>query len=338
MESYRMRAILVALILLALFVLVLGCARRCLRHRDIVRLPRVLRRWRPRTPDDCALCRLADTGAAVPLPPTVRPWREGRNRRGAPRRISTDGFACRKPRCRYYGIIDARIHALVADGHHGRSDRILDFQCRACGSRVTARWGTALYQLKTPPSRIGEVLSALAEGLDIGAAVRVFGHSETTITRWRDRAAQHADRVHRHFLHGLHLPHLQLDEIRARLRRRDRVTWLWLALDPGTKLIPALALGPRTQHTAHTLVHALRAVLAPTCIPVFTTDGLRTGATRRRRARPASGIDRGRTGRQPGEGRCALSDLGHRLAPMGRCLVGTACTAGRRTGGARAGA
>ena len=81
--------------------------------------------------------------------------------------------------------------------------------------------------------------------------------------------------MHRHFLHDLHLPHLQLDEIRTRLRARERVTWLWLALDPRTKLIPALALGPRTQHTAHTLVHSLRAVLAPACIPVFTTDGLR---------------------------------------------------------------
>jgi len=123
--------------------------------------------------------------------------------------------------------------------------------------------------------RIGEVLSALAEGLDIGAGVRVFGHSEATITRWRDRAARHAERVHRQFLHGLHLPHLQLDEIRERLRRCDRVTWLWLALDPQTKLISALGLGPRTLHTAHTLVHTLRAVLAPRCIPVFTTDGLR---------------------------------------------------------------
>ena len=107
------------------------------------------------------------------------------------------------------------------------------------------------------------------------AAVRVFGHGEATITRWRDRAARHAERLHRHFLHDLHLPHLQLDEIRTRLRRCERVTWLWLALDPRTKLIPALALGPRTQHTGHSLVHALRAVLAPACIPLFTADGLR---------------------------------------------------------------
>jgi IS1 family transposase/transposase-like protein len=270
-----MRTWLLALVLLVIILLVVGRARQYLQRRGPVLLPRILQRWRPRTPDACAHCRLADTGSAAPTPPPVRPWREGRSRRGAPRRIPTQGYACRRPGCPYYGVTDALVHALVADGHHGRSDRIQDFVCQACGSKVTARWGTALYQLKTPPTRIGEVLSALAEGLDIGAAVRVFGHGETTITRWRDRAARQAERVHHHFLRGLHLPHLQLDEIRARLRRCDRVTWFWLALDPRTKLIPALALGPRTQQTAHTLVHALRAVLAASCTPVVTTDGLR---------------------------------------------------------------
>ena len=38
---------------------------------------------------------------------------------------------------------------------------------------------------------------------------------------------------------------------------------------------PALALGARTQQTAHTLVHGLRAALAAGCTPVITTDGLR---------------------------------------------------------------
>jgi IS1 family transposase/transposase-like protein len=177
--------------------------------------------------------------------------------------------------CPYAGSTDSHIHALAADGHHGRTDHIQDFVCQACGSRVSARWGTALYQLKTPPARIGVVLSALAEGLSVGAAVRVFGHGEGTITRWRDRAAQHAARLHRHLLRDLHLPHVQLDEIRTRLRPRSRVLWLWLALDPQTKLIPALALGARTQQTAHTLVHALRVTLAAGCTPVITTDGLR---------------------------------------------------------------
>jgi len=121
--------------------------------------------------------------------------------------VPTDGYACRRPGCLYQGITDAQIHALVADGNHGRTDRIQQFRCQACGAKASTRWGTAPAHLKTPLIRIGEVLSSLGEGLAIGAAVCVFGHGEMTITRWRDRAARHAERVHRHFLHDLHLRH-----------------------------------------------------------------------------------------------------------------------------------
>ena len=50
--------------------------------------------------------------------------------------------------------------------------------------------------------------------------------------------------------------------------------WLWLAIDPCTKILPVLQLGPRTQHMAHLLIHSLRQILAPGCIPLFTGDGL----------------------------------------------------------------
>lgn len=67
---------------------------------------------------------------------------------------------------------------------------------------------------------------------------------------------------------------MQLDELRTRLRRSSKVLWLWLAIDPRTKILPVLELGPRTQHMAHQLIHALRQSLAPGCIPLFTSDGL----------------------------------------------------------------
>jgi IS1 family transposase len=50
--------------------------------------------------------------------------------------------------------------------------------------------------------------------------------------------------------------------------------WLWLAVDPISKIIPALHLGARTQPAAHAVVHDLRQRLAPGCLPVFTSDGL----------------------------------------------------------------
>ncbi len=135
--------------------------------------------------------------------------------------------------------------------------------------------GHGLYHLKTPPARVGEVLSALAEELDVAAAVRVFGHGEGTIARWQARAAQHADRLHDRLFRGLHLPHVQLDELRTRLRAHRTVLWLWVALDPLTKIVPVVQLGPRTQASAHALIHALTARLRPGCVPIFTSDGLR---------------------------------------------------------------
>jgi hypothetical protein len=43
---------------------------------------------------------------------------------------------------------------------------------------------------------------------------------------------------------------------------------------PARALLPVLYLGPRTQHAAHRVIHSLRELLAPGCVPLFTSDGL----------------------------------------------------------------
>ncbi len=121
--------------------------------------------------------------------------------------------------------------------------------------------------------RIGEVLTALSEGLDIAAAERVFGHRHATIT-WLTRAGEHGATLHDRCFRNLSLLHLQLDELRTRLRSRAHVLWLWVAIDPITKIIPVVHLGSRTQASAHVVVHALQQRLALDCLPVFTSDGL----------------------------------------------------------------
>jgi IS1 family transposase len=49
------------------------------------------------------------------------------------------------------------------------------------------------------------------------------------------------------------------------------VLWLWLAIDPLTKIVPVLELGPRTQTMAHRLVHSLRQILVAFLRPVLAT-------------------------------------------------------------------
>src|SRR5262245_40082695 len=163
---------------------------------------------------------------------------------------------------------------LSGDGAEGRHERIQTFRCQACGITCSARRHTPLYCLKTPSQRVGEVLTALAEGLTVAAAVRVFGHRHATITTWVMRAGEHSAMLHSRWLRNLQLPHIQLDELRTRLRSRAHILWLWVAIDPISKLMVVLHLGSRTQDSAHRLVHELHEQLAPGCIPVFTSDGL----------------------------------------------------------------
>jgi IS1 family transposase len=118
------------------------------------------------------------------------------------------------------------------------------------------------------------VLGALAEGLDVSAAERVFGFRHATITRWLLKAGAHAQTLQNATFCHLEIAHVQLDEVRTRLRNRTQVLWLWVAIDPRTKCIPVFQLGPRTHEMAHLLIHRLRALLAPGCLPIFTSDGL----------------------------------------------------------------
>jgi hypothetical protein len=105
---------------------------------------------------------------------------------------------------------------------------------------TTTLWVTPLEWLKTASQRVSEVLTALAEGLSVSAAVRVFGHRHATITSWLTRAGAHSATLHKRFFHNLSLAHLQLDELRSRLCNRTHALWLWVVVDPLTKIIPVL--------------------------------------------------------------------------------------------------
>ncbi len=122
------------------------------------------RRLKPRTPLDCPACCLSAShsspGTRESAP--VHPWREVKSRRGAPKRVKTEGFACPHQACVYFGISDADVHAIVSDGSYGKAEQIQWWRCQACGSRFSARLHTPLYRLKTPSHRVALVLGAQA--------------------------------------------------------------------------------------------------------------------------------------------------------------------------------
>ncbi len=78
-------------LLLLLFVLMFSLVRLCWPHHGPAKSAAATRRTplqrllKPRTPLDCPTCRLSCAHSSVvePVPPTVRPWREVKSRRGA---------------------------------------------------------------------------------------------------------------------------------------------------------------------------------------------------------------------------------------------------------------
>jgi transposase-like protein len=208
----------------------------------------------------------------------VAPYAQRKSPRGPLREktIDTQGYSCPHPDCDYFLNTDAAVHALIGYGHHGRHEPIQDFFCTACQRKFTARRHTTLYQLKASSRRVAQALHAIAEGLSTRAAARVFSTSETTLRRWLARAGQHSTNLHDRFLRALHLSHIQLDEIRLKLYGAAEAKWLWIACDARTRVrvIPAFALGARTQDFAHQLVHHVAKHLAPDSLPVFSSDGL----------------------------------------------------------------
>jgi IS1 family transposase len=114
----------------------------------------------------------------------------------------------------------------------------------------------------------------MAEGVAISVIVRYTGHADSTITRWLKRMGTHSEALHNHYFQGLALTFVQLDELHAKVR--TGVQWLWLAIDPITKIIPSMRHGGRTQDDAYAVLHVLELRLHDDCVSAFTSDGLRS--------------------------------------------------------------
>jgi IS1 family transposase len=107
---------------------------------------------------------------------------------------------------------------------------------------------------------------------------------------WLIEAAEHLRAFSAYFLCDLHVKQLQLDELYAvlsavkdgeiteakaitRLSRSPQ--WVWVAMDPESKLLLTIEVGDRTLAMAQRVVHHVAQVLAPDCAPLFVTDGFR---------------------------------------------------------------
>jgi IS1 family transposase len=71
----------------------------------------------------------------------------------------------------------------------------------------------------------------------------------------------------------------EISEEEAITRLERAPSWVWTAMDPTSKLLVVVDVGHRTLAMAQRVVHQVTGVLAPGCVPLFLTDGLKDYAT-----------------------------------------------------------
>jgi IS1 family transposase len=182
---------------------------------------------------------------------------------------------------------------LRANGHpNGAPWR--QFQCLSCLGYFPEHHGTIFHGKQAAVELIVRVLACLAEGVGIRGTARVFEIDPNTVLGWLVEAVELLHAFSAYFLHELHLNQIQLDELYAvlsavrdgdvraseaieRLSRSPQ--WVWVAMDPESKLLLAIDVGDRTLAMAQRVVHQVVQVLAPGCVPLFLTDGFKEYAT-----------------------------------------------------------
>jgi hypothetical protein len=236
----------------------------------------------------CALCEQESTDTA-PAPP-VRPHPMPPTHR-RPRTVDTSMHFCPHTECDYRGWLG--LGNLRAHGHpSGGPWR--QFHCLGCDGFFPEHHGTIFHGKQTAVELIVHVLACLAEGLGIRATARVFDVDANTVLQWLVEAAEQLRAFSRYFLCDVHVEQLQLDELYAVLRalkageigedeaiqRLERSpAWVWTAMDPDSKLLLVIEVGTHTLAMAQRVVHQMVQVLAPGCVPLFLTDGLKEYGT-----------------------------------------------------------
>src|SRR5713101_2669988 len=207
--------------------------------------------------------------------------------RGRRRQVDTSTHCCPNPDCAYHGWVGWG--NLRANGHpNGGPWRQL--LCVACHRYFLETLGTLFHGKRASVELIVRVIACLAEGLGIRGTARVFEVDPNTVLQWLVEAAEQLRAFSQHVLHDVRVRQVQLDELFALLsavkdgtvgeaeaieRLERSPQWVWVAVDPESKLLLAIDVGNRTRALAQRFVHHVAQVLAPDCAPLFLTDGFR---------------------------------------------------------------
>lgn len=129
-------------------------------------------------------------------------------------------FWCWYEDCPDYG--KKELGNIVLKERYGKNNRAL-LKCRTCGHCFSETRGTIFFGLSTSEKDVTDSLAELVEKGSIRGTARSRHHDKNTILRWLKLASAHSKEVNEHFLHDLHLTHVQVDEIWSFCKKNKRM-------------------------------------------------------------------------------------------------------------------
>ena len=147
------------------------------------------------------------------------------------------------------------------------------YRCVRCGQTFSTTKGTPYYRLQHRRTTFDTVVTLRVEGVSLSAIARVERLAWNTVARWLERAGA----VCRRFSHGrttgFAVEELQADEIRSFTGGKRRPTWVFAAIEVGSRLWTSTVVGRRSYRNTLALVRDVASRMTFTTCPVIVTDG-----------------------------------------------------------------
>ena len=155
-----------------------------------------------------------------------------------------------------------------------RSGKRRRFRCVECGKTFSLTKGTPYYRLQHRRATFDAVVALRVEGVSISATARVEGIAWNTVARWLERAAHACRRFNRETIIGFAVEELQADEIRTFVGSKKRPSWIFAAIEVGSRLWPSTVVGRRSYRNTLALVRDVSNQMDFMKLPLIVTDGL----------------------------------------------------------------
>lgn len=172
---------------------------------------------------------------------------------------------------------DVKVHTMYTV-QSGEPRRL--YYCGDCHRYFSETYGTALAGLRTPLSRIQQILDALNDGLGVNAACRTFHVSKNTLKTWQERLSPVKDALllyalcHQ-FLHQV----IEGDELYTKVNSNqppaDSTGWTIVLMDRASRFIWDLSCGEHDRTLFEQAIQTLAQVVQQTNDLALVTDGER---------------------------------------------------------------